>query len=253
MGIWGHFHLLAIVNSAAVNIRLHVSFWIRVFIFSRSGITGSYSNSSFVRNLHSVFHSGCTSLHSRWQCRRVPFCPHPFGIYSVQFSHSIVSDSLWPRGLQHARLPCPSPAPGAYSRSCPSSRWCRPIVSSFASSASHPQCLLFVYVLMIAILVDVGWYLIMVLICVSLMFTDEHLFMCLLAIYMSLEKCLFSLLPSFRLNFSFILSYMSYLYILDINPLLVTSFANIFSDSVDCLFVLFMFMLSLATKSFKFD
>ena len=51
---------------------------------------------------------------------------------SVQFSHSIMSDSLWPHGLQHARLPCPSPAPGAYSNSCPSSRWCHPTISSSA-------------------------------------------------------------------------------------------------------------------------
>ena len=43
---------------------------------------------------------------------------------SVQFSHSVVSSSLWPLGLQHARLPCLSPTPGAYSNSCPSSQWC---------------------------------------------------------------------------------------------------------------------------------
>ena len=48
----------------------------------------------------------------------------------VQFSHSVMSDSLWPHGLQHARLPCPSPNPGAYSNSCPSSRWCHPSISS---------------------------------------------------------------------------------------------------------------------------
>ena len=40
--------------------------------------------------------------------------------YSVQFSRSVVSDSLWPNGLQHTRLPCPSPTPRAYSNSCPS-------------------------------------------------------------------------------------------------------------------------------------
>ena len=49
---------------------------------------------------------------------------------SVQFSHSVMSDSLWPHGLQHARLPCPLPTPGDYSNSCPSSRWCHPSISS---------------------------------------------------------------------------------------------------------------------------
>ena len=45
-------------------------------------------------------------------------------VFSVQFIHSVMSDSLWPRGLQHARLPCPSPIPGASSNSCPLSQWC---------------------------------------------------------------------------------------------------------------------------------
>ena len=49
---------------------------------------------------------------------------------SLQFSHSVLSDSLWHRALQHARLPCPSPTPGAYSNSSPSSRWCHPAISS---------------------------------------------------------------------------------------------------------------------------
>ena len=48
----------------------------------------------------------------------------------VQFSCSIVSDSLWPHGLQHARPPCPSPTPGAYSNSCPKHRWCHPTIST---------------------------------------------------------------------------------------------------------------------------
>ena len=47
-----------------------------------------------------------------------------------QFSHSVVSDSLRPHGLQHARLPCPSPTPRAYSNSCPLSQWCHPSISS---------------------------------------------------------------------------------------------------------------------------
>jgi len=49
---------------------------------------------------------------------------------SVQFSCSVVSDSLRPHGLQHARLPCPSPTPGIYSSSCPLSQWCHPTISS---------------------------------------------------------------------------------------------------------------------------
>ena len=49
---------------------------------------------------------------------------------SVQFSHSVMSDFLWPHGLQHARLPCPSPTPRACSNSCPLSRWCHPTISS---------------------------------------------------------------------------------------------------------------------------
>ena len=63
---------------------------------------------------------------------------------SVQFSGSIVSNSLQPHGLQHTRLPCPSPFPGACSNSCPSSRWCHPTISSsvirfFSCLQSFPE------------------------------------------------------------------------------------------------------------------
>ena len=53
-----------------------------------------------------------------------------FKIQSVQFSNSVVSDSLWPHGLQHARPPCPSPIRGVYSDSCQLNRWCHPTISS---------------------------------------------------------------------------------------------------------------------------
>ena len=78
----------------------------------------------------------------------------PVSIVSVQFSHSVVSDSLQTHGLQHPRLPCPSPTPGAYSNSYPSSRWWHPTTSSsvvpfssyfqyFPASGSFPMSLFF--------------------------------------------------------------------------------------------------------------
>ena len=60
----------------------------------------------------------------------------------IQFSRSIVSDSLWPHESQHTRHPCPSPTPRAYSNSCPSSQWCHPAISSsVVPFSSCPQSL----------------------------------------------------------------------------------------------------------------
>ena len=53
-----------------------------------------------------------------------------FWVASVQFSPSVISNSLQPHGLQHARPPCPSPTPGVYSNSCPLRKWCHPTISS---------------------------------------------------------------------------------------------------------------------------
>ena len=85
--------------------------------------------------------------------QELPSCPKPdfsdiggrkMRISSVHFSRSVMSDSLWPHGLQHARPPCPSPTPGVYPNSSPFSPWCHPTISSsvlpFSScSQSFPE------------------------------------------------------------------------------------------------------------------
>ena len=94
--------------------------------------TSSVQRSSRFVNIHCIrmmvkgnTENRCKENNSQLHCSF--FLPFPA---SVQFSRSVMSDSLRPHGPRHARLPCPSPTPRVYSNSCPSSQWCHPASSS---------------------------------------------------------------------------------------------------------------------------
>ena len=87
------------------------------------------------QEVYRIFHCNFTLSSKKLNFSKIKI----IGISSVQFSHSVVSDSLWPHGLQHTRPACPSPTPGVYSNSCLSCRWCHPAISSSVAPFSRLQ------------------------------------------------------------------------------------------------------------------
>ena len=108
--------------------KYYTGFWFPLHLLAWSPGPLRYTESMVGVTLGSIVSfskdSGVKRAQTTYSFKRHTWCS------SVQFSSSVVSDSLWPHELQHARPPCPSPTPGVHPNPCPSSRWCHPTISS---------------------------------------------------------------------------------------------------------------------------
>ena len=103
----------------------------------RAIVHGKESDMTQWLNITTIYYVPHITLGTTWT---IAISSLPSEDLRPQFSHSVVSDSLWPHESQHARLPCPSPTPGAYSNSCPLIQSCHPALSSsVVPFSSHLQ------------------------------------------------------------------------------------------------------------------
>ena len=121
------------------------------FSFSKQNLIWNFNVHHFIDLISqslSLYKYSCGDLYMRMKIQKRNFILR--FVVSVQFSHSVMPDSLQTHGLQQARLPCPSPTPRVYSNSCPLSWWCHPTISSsvvhfssclksFPASGSFPK------------------------------------------------------------------------------------------------------------------
>ena len=139
--VWAYLVLLHFASFYFIDIAFFFSFFFLFFFFNKLEVCG---NPASRISISGIFPTVFAHFRSR------------FGTSSVQFSRSVVPDSLRPHGPQHARPPCPSPSPGVCSNSCPSSRWCHPAIASSALGPSWSISYLFTAIIFVAVL----WFMI---------------------------------------------------------------------------------------------
>ena len=129
-----------------ITIIFHIQFDMCLSYLLKNMYTGIYNRLFCKMWSYYLYNFPYCNFHLQWNAKYFPGYYISFKIFlmaasvSVQFSRSVVSYSLWPHELQHARPPCPSPTPRVHPHPCPVSRWCHPAIwSSVIPFSSYPQ------------------------------------------------------------------------------------------------------------------